>query len=130
MVFLGMKLEESDAVNNNLVDFVGAVDGDGKCCGFRGVEDRSGDSNIEHNFLTLPLNELPAGNNEPKDELYKVLIEPFLWSVGELYRLHRGSPQILSAVGEAEELIVTERFNIHGDLFLLLLCWPLRSAIK
>lgn len=130
-MFLGTKFEESDAVNNNLVDFVGGVHGDGKCCGFRGVEDRFGDSKIEHNFLTLPFNELPAETIEPNDELYKLLTEPFLWSAGELYRLYMGLLPIPSpaAAAEAEELIVIERFNIHDELFLFI-CWLLRSAIK
>lgn len=53
----GIGFGESEAGNSSL---------GGEGCEFGGC---FGDSKIEHNFLTLPLRELPAETIEPKGEL-------------------------------------------------------------
>lgn len=62
-----MKFDESDAVNNSFVGFEGVGEGEG--CELGGVAGSLGDSKIEHNFLTLPLNEFPAETIDPNGEL-------------------------------------------------------------
>lgn len=115
--FLGMTFEESDGVNNNLLGFGDVGEGDGEDCELKVLVGRCfGDSKIEHNFITFPLNEFPVETLEPNEEPCKLLIEPLRWNVWELQMLYNG----LFSAAAADELIVNDRLKTDGRLLLIL----------
>lgn len=95
-------------------------EGNGADCEFGVVEGCFGDSKMEHNFLTFPLNEFPAETTEPNEELYRLLTEPLRWNAGELERLYNGLFAAAATADDDEELIVIDRLKTDDGLVLVL----------